>query len=639
MALAKTFLLSFIAQVGLCASSTVHAADIAAAKSEFDEVVVTASRIEQPLSQVGVSVDVLTAEDLKQRNSASLADILRTVPGINVSNSGGPGKATSVFIRGEDAFRTRLYIDGIAINDTTATQISPRFDALLNQQIGRVEILKGPQALMYGADSGGVISVFTPEASAPINANIDMEAGNFSTQNISANVRGKSDAVNYFLSSGFLTSAGFNSRVDDNTVDKDGFRAANLHIKARAQIDNQQSIGIVTRANQSANEYDSCYDTNYARFDSCDDQSRSSAARLDWHYGSDNADQEFALAHYQNQHDRFLAADLAKNESLSGASDEAQYFGHYQFNPQVGASLGLTGKRETFVQKLLAGNYHADEARESYGVFSEWLIHPTEEFSYSLGARWDDSADFGSHTSYRLAGAYVMATSGPELKWRAATSTGFRLPSFYEIYFNNHSDYASSDAQKQFTDENSRSVEAGLDASWQSLTLSATLFSTTIEDEIFYDALNYSGYVQTDGKSSSKGLEFSSHWQMSAQVQWHLAYTHLETEQNSSALAGSNAKLEKVQRPENSYSAGVHVELCSAAWLTDINYRSAFNQRAYGGKLMEDYTVVDAQTAWQFNPALRVYLHLVNALEENYQEVQGYNTAPLSAYAGLSLSF
>ncbi|HMY40817.1 MAG TPA: TonB-dependent receptor plug domain-containing protein, partial [Marinagarivorans sp.] len=104
MAFAKTFLLSFLAPVSVIAPAALNAAESAATHSEFGEVVVTASRISQPLSQVGVSVDVLNRDDLMQRNSASLADILRTIPGINVSNSGGLGKATSVFVRGEDAF-------------------------------------------------------------------------------------------------------------------------------------------------------------------------------------------------------------------------------------------------------------------------------------------------------------------------------------------------------------------------------------------------------------------------------------------------------------------------------------------------------------------------------------------------------
>jgi vitamin B12 transporter len=637
MAFAKTLLLSFIAPVSVYVPSAVHAADLA--KSEFDEVVVTASRIEQPLAEVGVSVDVLNSEDLIQRNNTSLADILRTLPGINVSNSGGPGKATSVFIRGEDAFRTRLYIDGIAVSDTTATQISPRFDALLNQQLGRVEVLKGPQALMYGADSGGVISVFTPEARDAFNADVDVEAGSFNTNNISGNVRGKNKDFNYFVSSGFLNTAGFNSRADDSTADNDGFRAGNVHLRARAQLNEQQSLGVVGRINTSANEYDSCFAANFTRWDSCDDTSSSNAERVDWRYSAQQLQQEFALAHYENQHDRHLAAGLDKNESLSGASDEAHYFAHYQHNNEVGISLGLSGRREAFLQKIVADSFKADETRESYGVFSEWLIRPTEAFSYSLGARWDTDADFGSHTSYRLAGAYILPTAGPQIKWRAATSTGFRLPSFYEINFNNHSDYANPQAQKNFTDEISRAIETGLEVNWATFTLSATVFSNKIQDEIFYDALNYSGYVQTQGESNSEGLELSSQWQMSAQVQWRLGYTHLETEQNSSPLAGNNAKLERVQRPENSYSAGVHVELFAARWLTDINYRSAFNQRAYGGALLEDYSVIDVQTAWQFSSAARAHVRVVNALEENYQEVQGYNTAALSAYAGLRWSF
>lgn len=639
MAIAKTFLLSLLTPLSIVIPGVLNAADGAAISREFDEVVVTASRISQPLAQVGVSVDVLNRDDLMQRNATSLADILRTVPGINVSNSGGPGKATSIFVRGEDAFRTRLYIDGIAVSDTTATQISPRFDALLNQQLGRVEVLKGPQALIYGADSGGVISVFTPEATDAFNADVDMEAGSFDSKNISANVRGKNQQVDYFISSGVLSSAGFNARTDDKSADKDGFRAANIHLKARAHLNAAQSIGVVARSTQSANEYDGCYDTQYNRLDSCDDTAKAHAARLDWRYSGAQLQQEFSLAHYLNQHDRYLIAHAPQYESLRGASSDAQYFAHYAMNQQVGISLGLAAKQETFLQTITTDNNKADERRDSYGVFSEWLIRPNEQFSYSIGGRWDSSSDFDNHSSYRLASAYIIPTAGPELKWRAAASSGFRSPSFYEIYFNNHSSYASPNAQKHFRDETSRGIETGLDAQWQTLSLAATVFSNKIQDEIFYDALNYSGYVQTEGQSQSEGVELSGHWQMSAQLQWRLGYTHLETKQNSSDFAGSNAQAEKVQRPENTYSLGVHVELLSARWISDLNYRSAFNQRAYGGDLMEDYAVVDAQTAWQINSAARVYLRLANALDENYQEVKGYNTAPLSAYAGLHWSF
>lgn len=638
MAFAKTFLLSFLAPASVITPAALYAAD-SPAHTEFNEVVVTASRINQPISQVGVSVDVLNREDLMQRNSASLADILRSLPGINVSNSGGLGKATSIFIRGEDAFRTRLYIDGIAVSDTTATQISPRFDALLNQQIGRVEVLKGPQALIYGADSGGVISVFTPEANEPLNADVNAETGSFATRNLSANLRGKNDTFDYFISSGVLDTAGFNARSDDKTADKDGFRAANIHIKARAQLSAAQSLSLVARSTQSANEYDSCYNSQYTRLDSCEDDTQANAARLNWAYTGEQLQQEFSLAHYINQHDRYLTAAAAKNESVRGTSSDAQYFAHYTVNNEVGVSLGLAAKQETFLQKITTDSYRADEQRDSYGIFSEWLIRPTEQFSYSIGGRWDDSADFGDHSSYRLASAYIIPTAGPELKWRAAASSGFRSPSFYEIYFNNHSGYASPSAQTDFHDETSRGLETGLDAHWQTLSLSATLFSNKIQDEIFYDALNYSGYVQTEGESQSAGLEFSGQWQMSPQMQWRLGYTHLDTEQNSSYLAGSNAKTEKVQRPENSYSLALHLEFFAARWITDLNYRSAFNQRAYGGDLMEDYSVVDAQTAWQFSPSSRIYLRIANALEQHYQEVKGYNTAPLSAYAGLHWSY
>ena len=575
MAFAKTFLLSLIAPVGIILPGVLMAADAAPVHRDTEELVVTASRIAQPLAQVGVSLDVLTSEDLAQRNAASLADILRTVPGISVSNSGGLGKATSVFMRGEDSFRTRLYIDGIAISDTTATQIAPRFDALLNQQLGRVEVLKGPQALIYGADSGGVIAVFSPQATNAFNADVNAEAGSFNSQNISANMRGKNDRLEYFISSGALSSAGINARSDDKSADNDGFRAANIHAKVRANINPQQSVGLVARSTHSASEYDSCYDNQYNRLDSCDDTTQANAARLDWRYSGAKLQQEFSLAQYGNQHERYLAAAAPKNETLRGNSRDAQYFAHYGLNEQVGISLGLAAKQETFLQTTQTKK--VDERRESYGVFSEWLMRPSEQFSYSIGGRWDNSADFGDHSSYRLAGAYIIPTTGPELKWRAAASSGFSAPSFYELYFNNHSGFASDSAQKDFKDETSRGLETGLDANWSSLGLSATVFRSEIQDEIFYDAVNYSGYVQTEGESQSQGLELSGRWQMTPHLHLRLGYTHLDTEQNSSYLAGTSAKAAKVQRPENTYNLGLHMEFLAARWITDLNYRSAFN--------------------------------------------------------------
>jgi len=125
--------------------------------SKLEEIIVTSSRVAMPLRLVGASVSVLNQQDIVERGFSNLADILRWEPAISVSNTGGPGKATSLRIRGENGYRTKVYLDGIDITDTSSPQAGPHFEQLTSAGTERVEILRGPQGMMYGADAGGVV--------------------------------------------------------------------------------------------------------------------------------------------------------------------------------------------------------------------------------------------------------------------------------------------------------------------------------------------------------------------------------------------------------------------------------------------------------------------------------------------------
>jgi len=143
------------------AQSTKSAQSYIKTDNKLEEVIVTSSRIEMPLRQVGTSVSVITQQEIVQRGFNSLYDVLRSQPSVAVSNPGGAGNATSLRIRGEEGYRTLVLLDGIDISDTSAPQVGPRVEHLLSSGISRVEILRGPQGLMYGADAGGVINIST----------------------------------------------------------------------------------------------------------------------------------------------------------------------------------------------------------------------------------------------------------------------------------------------------------------------------------------------------------------------------------------------------------------------------------------------------------------------------------------------
>ena len=136
-------------------------------RNKMEELVVTSSRVPMPLRQIGTSVSVITQQDIAELGFNSIYDVLRTQPSIGVTNSGGAGQQTTLRIRGEEGFRTLVLLDGIDLSNTSTPQVSTQFEHLLSSGIQRVEILRGPQGLMYGADAGGVVNIYPGTTGRP----------------------------------------------------------------------------------------------------------------------------------------------------------------------------------------------------------------------------------------------------------------------------------------------------------------------------------------------------------------------------------------------------------------------------------------------------------------------------------------
>ncbi|MFT6681844.1 TonB-dependent receptor, partial [Haliea salexigens] len=167
----------------------------AAPPSQLEEIVVSSSRVAMPMREVATSISVVDAADIQRLGFANLQDILRTVPAVAVSNNGGAGKASSLRIRGEESFRTKVLIDGIDVSDTTTPQTGPRMEHLLSSGIQRVEILRGPQGLMYGADAGGIISISTQAPRSGLGGELSAEAGRYGTTQYSAHLGAGNELV------------------------------------------------------------------------------------------------------------------------------------------------------------------------------------------------------------------------------------------------------------------------------------------------------------------------------------------------------------------------------------------------------------------------------------------------------------
>jgi len=225
----------------------------------IETIVVVSSRQETPLREVATSVAVLEQAQIEALGFTALADVLRTLPSVSISNSGGMGKASSLRVRGEAGFRTLVQIDGVDVSDPTGTQSGAQIQHILSSDVGRVELLRGPQGLMYGADAGGVLNISTRQINEGTKTSVSAETGSYNSKRGSASVGGNQGQWDYFVSGSRAETDGFNTSLLDTVLkDKDGYKNTTFHGRIGFNVNENLRLEAVARDTDATYEFDRC---------------------------------------------------------------------------------------------------------------------------------------------------------------------------------------------------------------------------------------------------------------------------------------------------------------------------------------------------------------------------------------------
>lgn len=590
------------------------------------EIVVTSSRIETPLRQIGTSVSVLNADDIQERGNSSLLDILRSLPSVAVSNTGGEGQISTLRIRGEEGYRTLTLLDGMKLSDPSVTQVQPQLEHLLSSGIERVEILRGPQGLHYGADAGGVVNISTRQSSNEPRAHVEVSGGKYGTEQLAGNVSAGNDRADIFLSVTNFETDGFNVRKADSVLaDKDGYENTSLHARAGLNVTDALRLELVLRDVVGETAYDGCFDpVTFATIHDCDSTFDQSASRLSANYATDFGSHSLAYSNTETDREN-LALGLSSYIS-NGELSRWEYIGNITafegFHLVYGADLEEEENNGV--------------ARDQLGYYVEYLSEFSDHFYITAGARRDDNDDFGKHTSYRVSGAYLIDMSASAtVKLRSSYGTGFRAPSPYESSYNS-GPFASPPASvTTLKEEDSKGYEFAVEYFTDAgLHLEAVYFEQDVEDAIYFDLAAYSGYLQDIGTSSSEGVELSATVPVGAQWTVDANYTYNKTRKPD----GTPRQL----RPKNLANLGLRWNNAENNVVLAAYYRvsqNSYDALAGAPVALDDYDVVDLTASYTLSNLIEIYGRIENAADEDYQEVLGYNVASRAAYLGVRFNF
>ena len=594
---------------------------LAQESSRLEEVVVIANRVPLPIRQIATSVTVLDEETIRAHGNFSLSDVLRQTTAVAVSSNGGIGSTSSLRIRGEEGFRTLTIIDGLKVSDPSAPQVLTPFEHILSSGLGRVEILRGPQGLSYGADAGGVIAISSRPVENGFAVNVEGQSGSNSSHQANLNLSAGNDLVDFSLLATQFETDGYNVRESDTVLrDKDGYENDTIHARLGVNINNNLKAQLVHRSVEGNTQYDACFAA--AIVYDCASQYELDATRLSLDYTGDFVTHSLAYSQSDTNRDDFASGSRAFGSD--GEINRLEYIGSVRSLPGFDVIFGLDLEEEV--------NGSLD--RDNEGIYLEYISDFSDYFYLTAGVRRDKNDDFGKHNCYRLTSAYLLEINNSQLKLKASYGTGFRAPSLFEIDYNAGPFSFPPASTVQLSEEQSSGLEFGFEYLTDRVTVEVVRFDQEVEDAIYFDLSGFSGYLQDSGISTSTGIEISGSLAVSDSLSLQANYSYNDTERPNG--------LQRVRRPERLANFGVSYVSDSERLRINGFYRASRDSidEQFGTPIdLDDFEVVDVSASYRLSANVEVFARLENALNEDYQEILDFIAPERASYIGIRLNF
>ena len=591
-----------------------------ASDDEIDDIVVTASRLERSVDLLGMSVTVIDRATIDARQPASVSELLRHVPGVNVVQQGSRGGITNVLIRGGEPNFTVVLIDGVKVNDSTNTRGgSFDFSTLDVSNVARVEIVRGPMSAIHGSDAlAGVINIVTRQSDG---LQFRAELGNHGLHSGRFAIGKQSDTAE--------TSLAIHALNDDGDIQGSQYDHWGLNGSLTVNVDETSEAGVTFRyTDAGATSFpEDSGGPEFAAIRDVDSRDGTeshvrlhfqSGAGKEWTtriFGGRYEREEYAISPGiapgvldgvpPNRADTRMTRDFVSFSFSRQIGQHGSFVGGAEWQREDGRSDG-----ELDVGFPLPTRFRL--RRDTLSAFAE-VEYDYQPLSVAASLRRDDPDNIGAETSARVAATWSLPGGGSAV--RLSWGEAFKAPSFFAL---SHPIVGNP----ALLSETATSTELG----YRFQTGTSSQFEVSAYRNEFKNLVDFDPVLFRNVNRSNvviQGADISGKWSPidAVTLTAHLGY--LDTD-----IRNSDATLRS--RPD--WRGGASVE-----WQMNDRWRMSASFLALddflessiptGATYLAGYSRIDLAVTFKASDTLRFGLAIDNVLGEDYFEAVGFPAA------------
>jgi len=626
---------------------------------ETREVIVSATKTEIPAKQVTSAVEVMTGEQIQQRNVKTVAEALRWAQGLAVFQSGGPGTAVDVRMRGGTPEQTLVLIDGAIVN--SATLGSYDFANLTTDNIERIEILRGNQSMLWGSDAmGGVINITTKRGRDTPNISAFSEYGSFNTIREGTTVTGKKGSVDF---------SGAISRWDTTSFSAINYRRGATERDGYHNWQGSVRLGVELPWDGKL-EFSFRWLNGIVNFDGFDPNTGDPADVL----GAKSQDTQYVFAgNYMQPITNWWSQKLTMARSTDNLSTNPGTFfrnvvteatgipfqdfsqvnttsnriewqnnfqvgkpllltAGYQFREQIGEVQNFSDPTMSVPTKILSSN----------AGFGEAQLNLWDRLFGTAGIRQDEYNVFGSATTYRVTGGYLHQETGTKL--RGSYGTGFRAPTINELFFPGFGNPNLQPEKSQGLDvaiDQTVLKDRGILSVGYFWTRYRNLILSVFDPTVCTAPFSFGFCAQNAGLARAQGIEASAKLNLVRDALWiksldlQFQYTYTST---NDLTGGQDTRLPKW--PLNQWSTILSYQPIEAL---RANLEGRFVGQRFNNvgneQPIPSFYVWNVSATYQLDKQVQLYVRADNIFNRQYEEVLFFGTPIRSIFGGMRVNF